>query len=472
MKSFGSVFRSKTSQRRADPGPSVVVDDPRAVPEAARHSAPPAIRTLSELDQKLGECDRAASDDELRQVFATFRMDPPPGVPDDPFSPEYREFQLDFYSRIAGKAYSVANEATVFEVADAERRPFPFCTGSSLTTGESLISTGFILRAMDLAPTSRVLELGSGWGTMTAVLAMLGHQVTAVDTEERFCELLRRRADRDGFDVTMVHADFSWVEQTDQVFDAVLFTSSFHHAADHLGLLRALHRVVTPEGRIFFGSEPIQPDLSYPWGLRLDGQSLWSIRKHGWLELGFREDYFAEALKRAGWLGRKHVAADPPWLTVWEARRRGVGLRFTAVHGALKTQVGACHGSSIVLDDAAAGVALFGPYIDLPADRYVARIHLHPGTPRRGNAQMDVAVDDGTRQLAQRLIDLATLPNDCPVAELAFAASEGLHRLEVRLFCHAGLSARIDAVEIAVMDTKAGEQALGLAADPGDPRRR
>jgi ubiquinone/menaquinone biosynthesis C-methylase UbiE len=414
----------------------------------------------------MGECDRAATDDQLRQVFATFRMDPPPGVPDDPFSAEYREFQLDFYSRIAGKAYNVANEATVFDVADAMRRPFPYCTASSLTTGESLISTGFILRAMDLAPVSRVLELGSGWGTMTGVLAMLGHSVTAVDTEERFCELLRRRADHDGFAVTMIHADFSWVEQADQVFDAVLFTSSFHHADDHLGLLRSLHRVVTPEGRIFFGSEPIQPDLSYPWGLRLDGQSLWSIRKHGWLELGFSEDYFAEALKRTGWFGRKHAAADPPWLTVWEGCRRAVGLRFTAAHGALKTQVGICSGGSIIIDNAPAGAALFGPYIDLPADHYVARIHLSPGAPRRGNAVMDVAVDDGARQLAQRPIDIAALPDDRPVAELAFVASDGLRRLEVRLFCEGGFSAWIEAVELAVMDPYEGEHSLRLTADP------
>ena len=455
MALFRSVFRPKTSRASEPP----------------KQTLTPAIGTLAELDQKMRECDSAASDDQLRQVFATFRMDPPPGVPDDPFSTEYHEFQLDFYSRIAGKAYDIANEATVFDVADAVRRPFPYCTGSSLTTGESLISTGFILRAMDLMPASRVLELGSGWGTMTAVLAMLGHSVTAVDTEERFCELLRRRAAREDFAVTMVNADFSRVERTDEVFDAVLFTSSFHHAADHLGLLRSLHRVVTPEGRIFFGSEPIQPGLPYPWGLRLDGQSLWSIRKHGWLELGFSEEYFAEALKRTGWLARKHAAADPPWLTVWEGRRRSVGLRFTAANGALKTQAGTCTGGSIIVNDASAGAALFGPYIDLPADRYVARIHLHPGAPRRGTAVMDIAVDGGTRRLARRPIDIAALPDERPVAELAFAASEELHHLEVRLYCEQGVSAQIDAVEIAVMDPNAGEQPPRPDAEPGAPRR-
>jgi hypothetical protein len=35
-------------------------------------------------------------------------------------------------------------------------------------------------------------------------------------------------------------------------------------------------------------AEPITDDFGEPWGLRLDGMSAWSIRKHGWLELGFQ----------------------------------------------------------------------------------------------------------------------------------------------------------------------------------------
>src|SRR4051812_20476021 len=74
------------------------------------------VRTLEELDAKISECDRAGSDDALRQCFGTFRMEPPGGQPDDPFSEEYRRFQLDLYRRIAGKPYSVANEETVFDI--------------------------------------------------------------------------------------------------------------------------------------------------------------------------------------------------------------------------------------------------------------------------------------------------------------------------------------------------------------------
>lgn len=447
MISFPWPRRAASSRR--DPAGAGAGAAAAAVPSATCSDASRigVVRTLEELDEKIRECDCAASDGALRQCFGTFRMEPPSGMPDDPFSEEYRQLQFDLYHRIAGKRYELANEATVFDVAAATRRPFPFSTGSAGTVGESLISTGFIVRSMNLDAGSRVLELGSGWGTMTMALGLLGHSVTALDVEPRFCELVRRRAAHDGLPVTVVNDDFAWVESADQSFDAVLFTSSFHHAADHLRLLRSLHRVLRPGGRVFFGSEPINADLPYPWGLRLDGQSLWSIRKHGWLELGFNERYFAEALRRTGWFARKHVAADPAWLTVWEAHPRATAaLRFTAGDGTLHTAAGVADGGSIALDPARAGIALFGPYITLPADRYIARILFRAAAARRGQALMDVAADSGRRRIATRAFDLAEGP---PIAELPFQSDDELRLLEVRLFCSEGCSAIIEAVEIA-----------------------
>jgi hypothetical protein len=34
--------------------------------------------------------------------------------------------------------------------------------------------------------------------------------------------------------------------------------------------------------------------------LRLDGESLYQIRNNGWLELGFKEDYFVQLLESNG----------------------------------------------------------------------------------------------------------------------------------------------------------------------------
>jgi len=413
------------------------------------------INTLEQLDEKLSECDRAAlrSDDALRQVFAEFRMAPPTGVPPDPFSPEYHRFQFELYRQIAGKDYQVANERTVFDVDEAVRRPFPYSTGSCTTTGEQWMLLGFVLRAMALKPGSRILELGAGWGNLSLALAMLGHQVTTLDVDEGFCELIRRRAARDNVTVEIVNDSYEAIDRWHEEFDVVLFLSSFHHAAEHVELLRTLRTTLKPEGRLIFGSEPIERDFPYPWGLRLDGQSLWSIRKHGWLELGFSERYFVEALKRAGWLARKHAAKDPPWLSVWEAcRRETAALRFTVGRGELATQIGDVRDNAIVIDGASSGTALFGPYVTLPSGAYIARIHFRSPVQRKAHAKMDVVAEIGTTPLAESALASALREDDHLVAILPFDSDRELRDVEVRLFSAAGFSAEIEAVEIAAAD--------------------
>ena len=239
-----------------------------------------------------------------------------------PSRKSYRQAQLALYRDVAGRDYDTANEVTAFDIEAAVRRPFPYSTGSSVTTGEQLMAVGWLVRAMALPPGSRIVEFGPGWGNTTLALARLGHHVTVVDIEPHFCELIRRRAAQEGVEVEVVQDDFLWAERCGQRFDAALFYECFHHCADHLRLLRALREAVVPDGRVFFAGEPITRDFPMPWGLRIDGNSLWAIRKNGWLELGFRDDYFARALGECGWYGLRRACADPGWLTLWEARRR------------------------------------------------------------------------------------------------------------------------------------------------------
>jgi 2-polyprenyl-3-methyl-5-hydroxy-6-metoxy-1,4-benzoquinol methylase len=258
----------------------------------------------------------------LRAVFSTFRMDFTTSIPDDPFSEEYRIFQMDLYKRISGKEYNTSNEISFFDVAAADRRPFPFYTGSCRTAGYFMMGTGFLIHSLDLPPGARVVEFGPGWGNTTIAMAMTGLDVTAVDIEENFCELLRLRAQRHQLDnLKVVNADFMWAETVEEPFDAAIFFECFHHCADHMRLLKALQHAVKPGGRIYFGAEPINPEFPVPWGLRMDGESLWAIRSNGWMELGFSDAYFREALARTGWTVTKHVLPDLAWAAVWEARR-------------------------------------------------------------------------------------------------------------------------------------------------------
>jgi protein-L-isoaspartate O-methyltransferase len=404
------------------------------------------LKTMEELDRMIALCNEAEaiSDDAMRAVFPTFRMDPPFGLPADPYSDAYRLAQLEFYRGIAGKPYSTANEATNFDVDAAVRRPFPFVTNSSATAGAYFMAIGYLLRCMALPAGSRVLEFGAGWGISSVWLAQLGHHVTTVDIEADFCDLIRRRAAHEGVEIEVVNADFFWIEGQQRQFDAVIFQGCFHHCDDHLRLLQALVPVVAPDGRIFFGAEPVMADFPLPWGVRLDGNSLWAIRKNGWLELGFRADYFRQALARTGWFAiHRAIAGGGDALDVWEARHVAAARwAYSGSDAKLQTSTGARQGETIVFAGAASGTGLYGPYIDLPPGRYRARILFQPGAPRDGRASADVVCGGGGTKLA----DGALGGGD--TIEMNFTAHHDISGVEVRLFTRRGFSATIAGVEI------------------------
>jgi ubiquinone/menaquinone biosynthesis C-methylase UbiE len=228
---------------------------------------------------------------------------------------------FDLYRFLRGDSYKLSAESTPFDFDAALVAPFPYSTGSAQTVGNQLMAIGHIMKTMALPPGSRVLELGPGWGNTTLALAQMGHHVTAIDIDPRFCELIAERARRAGVGIEVRQGDFAMVDALDSTFDAVLFFESFHHSADHLALLERLNQVVAADGALVFAAEPISDALPAPWCLRLDGESLWAIRKNGWFELGFQEQYFLTTLGRLGWTTTHSVCADTPWGSVYVARR-------------------------------------------------------------------------------------------------------------------------------------------------------
>jgi SAM-dependent methyltransferase len=302
------------------------------VSDATRCNAagPRAISSLSELDEILVELEAAAaiSDDELRRVFTTFRMKFPIDVPPDPYSDAYRKRQFEFYEYLAGKPYKLTNEASTFDVKSAASRPFPFYTGSPQTVGNHLIAIGHLIRTLDLPSGSSNLEFGPGWGNTTIWLARMGYRVSAVDIERNFVDLIAERGRRKQLEIEVIQDDFQIVHSIGRTWDAVLFFECFHHCADHHSLVAGLDKVVSPGGRVVFAAEPITSDFPIPWGFRLDGESLWAIRRNGWCELGFQESYFRDLMARNGWSLSKHVCTETPWGGVFVATRRDENVRI------------------------------------------------------------------------------------------------------------------------------------------------
>jgi SAM-dependent methyltransferase len=279
----------------------------------------PRSVTPDELDAVLDRATAlmASAPDEARTLLDGIVLALPTAPPDDPFSDAYREWTWELYRTISGRAaYDTAHEASPFDLAAARQRPFPYQTGSLALVGRDLLARGHVLECLAQAEALardgagpapgdplRIVEFGPGWGNLTGDLAATGLDVTAVELDEKFCQLIAHRCTGSGR-VTVVQSDMLGFE-ADEPFDAAVFFESFHHCADHIAMLHHLHGSVRPGGVVLFAAEPIQK-LDYPWGPRLDGLSVWSSRTHGWLELGFDNAYFDRALARTGWSGRRH----------------------------------------------------------------------------------------------------------------------------------------------------------------------
>jgi 2-polyprenyl-3-methyl-5-hydroxy-6-metoxy-1,4-benzoquinol methylase len=218
----------------------------------------------------------------------------------DPLSDEYRDAVGAVHEEIIGKSYSTTFEGLPELNPDWERDwPFPWGTKSPETVARFLIAYGFLIKSAGLPPHARILEVGCGVGSLTCNLARMGYRVDALDPNTLQCEIVR--AATSGFPVApnvMSMTLDQWLESKSGAYkyDAVIFFESFHHIANHRDSLRSiLNSHLEIDGKILLGAEPIfqmsGDTLPYPWGPRLDGESMRAMRRWGWLELGFTEAY-------------------------------------------------------------------------------------------------------------------------------------------------------------------------------------
>lgn len=272
------------------------------------------LHTLDELDQYFTHVESlfAQSHDEGLKALQQMYLKPGSISQMDPWSPEYRNQHLDLYASISGrKSYDPYEcERNEFNLEDAIRRPYPYQTGSSAQLGEQLIAQGHVIRHLDLKPGDKIIEFGAGWGNLTLQIAQLGYDVTAVEIDTNSVALMKRRAENASIPLTVIQSGMLDFEPPTQ-YDRVIFYESFHHCDDPFAMLDKVKEMLTPGGAAVFASEPIGI-FPEPWGLRLDGLSLWSIRKFGWLELGFERQFWEALLVRKGFdFERKRIRHIP-----------------------------------------------------------------------------------------------------------------------------------------------------------------
>jgi SAM-dependent methyltransferase len=414
------------------------------------------VTNLTDLDRRLDAAERArlVSDDCFRESLLHFKFRPelPHPLP-EPFSVDYKSFQLEMYEKLVGRPYRVENEQTDFDFDHAYRWPFPYSSKSPQTVGDSLIAYGFFIRSMNLPNEATVLELGSGYGSLSMHLALMGYDVTCLDMSQNLLRFVEQRAKQLNVSVKTICGDMATVE-VNRRFDAVLFHESFHHCFEHQLLISRLQDLVVPGGQVFFAAEPVVEDASdlvpYPWGLRMDGLSLISIRRWGWMELGFQRSYFFDLLGRAGWALDHSFLDTTFWASLYTARRCSDKytwpIRFECAGNTLATEIGRREGSLIVSDGIKAGFVQFGPYANVPAGTYRAYWWGHVDKSKCESASsghVDATAQTGTLEIAKGHISPPERGDNTvsqePIAMLEFSLNRPTTDLELRLYANRGV---------------------------------
>jgi SAM-dependent methyltransferase len=370
--------------------------------------------SIEQLDELMKWFDEgyAIGHDEAHRRFGEVYVAPPKELPADPFSPEYATRYFDVWKQVSGRdTYDPAvNERSVFDPATGALKPFPFFTGSTKLAAENFDSIGKLLDLLDLPKGGEILEMGCGWGNTTMALAMLGFKATALDIEERYLEVVKLRAQMHGVDVDVVHAEFLWVETADRLFDAVIFFGAFHHCLEFQRVMSSLPRVLKPGGKVYFAAEPISREETTPWSVRLDGGALLVARRYGWIELGFRTDFFAELLDRSGLRG-----FESPHPNFWVASRKDepIVIVVPATDQRMQSQAGTKANGRLHIRGPGAPsdrfYGVFGPGLPLGVGRYHAEMKIG-AREASDTVIIDVCCESGNNILASR---------PCSAAEIA-----------------------------------------------------
>jgi SAM-dependent methyltransferase len=121
----------------------------------------------------------------------------------------------------------------------------------------------------------RILDIGVGRGESSLFLASKGHEVVAIEPGPGFSETVAAAAEKFHLPVKVYRGVAEDIDRLDEgKFDAVFFTSSFHHCDDPLGALRKAYELLNKGGKIFLLAESyLRPWVSkkkYYWSLEHD----------------------------------------------------------------------------------------------------------------------------------------------------------------------------------------------------------
>jgi len=219
-----------------------------------------------------------------------------------PFINDYRLWEMTFFEFLSGKKYNVESEGVSEDWIKkyAYEKPPTINWSTSEYVSRMKIYIEFLEICMPMAD-MHILEMGSGMGYLLELFGRRGCHVTGIEISEAFAEYSRNLLQTQHISNEIICCSYYEADNLNKQYDIVVFDASFHHCHDPMSVLKMLYAKVSDEGSVFFLNEPIHDNYDRPWGVvRYDGESLLQIRALGWLEFGYRADFFAELLCRAG----------------------------------------------------------------------------------------------------------------------------------------------------------------------------
>ena len=229
----------------------------------------------------------------------------------NPYGDEYIAAQLNLYSEVSGRSFNISeNEQTDFDFAAhvAAVNPYNHPDPSGLAVHLQRLSRAF--RFANLSRGDHLLDMGCGWGLSSELAAYLGLQVSAVDINPFFVDLVNKRATRSGYNIVASLSSFHEY-LPNRPCNAILFYESLHHALLPWGVIQHLTQYLELGGRVVLAGEPINEYWWKYWGIRLDALSVYCIRKFGWFESGWSLPFITNVLNRGALRMKVYHDHDP-----------------------------------------------------------------------------------------------------------------------------------------------------------------
>jgi SAM-dependent methyltransferase len=231
----------------------------------------------------------------------------------DPYSTEYMYWEMSFFEFISQKKYNYSDEGINKEELSPLRHPTVVVleelsplkhptVALEVKITKLLIFQIELIEILGEIKNKNVLEMGCGFGNTAVLLESCGCNYYAVDSSKNFSEITKNRVYTENTKNQIQNKNFYEIDTFDVLFDLVIFEASFHHVGEPEKLLKLLYDTTKPLAKVVFIHEPFHEWYDRPWGLvRNDLETFFQIRTRGWLEFGYRTDFFKDLLNRTGW---------------------------------------------------------------------------------------------------------------------------------------------------------------------------